>query len=77
MPRQQIGKRCSGYIQEAVRFWLGLAEDDISSARWQLERIVDCVCDRHGVARNTAEQEIYKGLARLANASSSTASPPR
>ena len=77
MPRQQIGKHWSGYVEEAVRFWLGLAEDDISNAVLQLERIVDCVCDRHGVARNTAEHEIYRGLLRLTAKASSAANSPR
>jgi hypothetical protein len=65
MSRQEIGKHWSGYLQEAARNWLGLADEDIGKARAQLERIVDCVCDRHGVPRTTAELEIYKGLLTL------------
>jgi hypothetical protein len=65
MRQQQIGKHWGEYLQEAVRYRLGLADDDISNVRGQLERIVDCVCNRHGVPRDTAELEIYKGLLRL------------
>jgi hypothetical protein len=65
MQWQQIGKRCSQYLQNAMRHWLLFAGGEMSNSRWQLERIVDSVCDRHGVARNTAELEIYKGLLRL------------
>jgi hypothetical protein len=73
MPRQQIGKQWGEYVQEAVRYWLGLADGDTSNVRGQLERIVDCVCDRHGVPRHTAELEIYKGLLRLTAGNSSAA----
>jgi len=65
MRRLQIRMPWSGYVAEAVRFWLGLADEDIINASGQLERIVDCVCDRHGVPRNAAELEIYNGLLRL------------
>ncbi len=77
MPRQQIEKHWGEYLQEAVRNWLGLADDDISNVRGQLERIVDCVCDRHGVPRHTAELEIYKGLLRLTAGNSCAASSTR
>jgi hypothetical protein len=63
MPRRRIGKHWSEYLQDAARDWLSL--EDICKARMQLERIVDCVCDRHGVPRMTAELEIYKGLLGL------------
>jgi len=65
MRRQQIAKHWNGFIHRAVRYWLDVAGEDISSSRRQLEHLVDCVCEIHGVARNTAEQEIYKGLMRL------------
>jgi hypothetical protein len=60
-----------------VRYCLGLADGDISSVRRQLERIVDCVCDRHDVPRHTAELEIYKGLLRLTAGNSCAASSRR
>ena len=65
MPWQQFGRRCSQYLQNAMHHWLDFADAEMGNSRWQLERIVDSVCDRHGVARNTAELEIYKGLMRL------------
>jgi hypothetical protein len=74
MATQRIGKHWGEYLQEAVRYWLGLTDDDNSNVRGQLERIVECVCDRHGVPRHTAELEIYKGLLRL-TASNSCAAP--
>jgi hypothetical protein len=72
MPQQQIGKHWGDHLRGAVRHWLGLADDDISIVRGRLERIVECVCDRHGVPRHTAELEIYKGLLSL-NAGNSCA----
>jgi hypothetical protein len=77
MPQQQIGKHWGEYLRDAVRYWLGLADDDISNVRGQLERIVDCVCERHGVSRHTAELEIYKGLLRLTAGTSCAASRVR
>jgi len=65
MQRQQFAKHWNRFIQRAVRYWLDLSGEDVSESRRQLERMVDCVCDLHGVARNTAEQEIYNGLMRL------------
>jgi hypothetical protein len=65
MPRQEIGKHWSECLQDAARDWLGVVDEDISKARAQLERILDCVCDRHGLPRSTAELEIYKGLLSL------------
>jgi len=77
MPQQRIGKHWGESLQEAVRDWLGLADDDIGNVRGQLERIVDCVCDRHGVPRHTAELEIYEGLLRLTAGNSCAASSMR
>lgn len=74
MPTQRIGKHWGEHLQETVRYWLGLADDDISNVRGHLERIVECVCDRHGVPRHTAELEIYKGLLCL-TAGNSCAAP--
>jgi hypothetical protein len=77
MPTQRIGKHWGEHLQEAVRYWLGLADDDSSNVRGQLERIVECVCDRHGIPRQTAELEIYKGLLRLTVGNSCAASSLR
>jgi len=68
---QLVAKYCSQTIQNAMRYWLDCAAGNMRDSRWQLERIVDCVCDRHGVARSTAELEIYRGLihSMAANAS--------
>ena len=65
MPRRGIGKHGSEYLQDGARIWLGLVDEDINKARAQLEGIVDCVCDRHGVPGTTAELEIYKVLLNL------------
>jgi hypothetical protein len=65
MPRRGIGKHWSEYLQDAAHDWLRLADEDISKARAQLDRIVDFVCDRHGVPRTAAELEILKGLLSL------------
>jgi hypothetical protein len=77
MPQQQSGKHWGEYVQETVRYWLGLADDDLNNVRGQLERIVDFVCDRHDVPRHTAELEIYKGLLRLTAGNSPAASSVR
>ncbi|HWX79525.1 MAG TPA: hypothetical protein VNZ02_05530 [Steroidobacteraceae bacterium] len=77
MSRQEIGKHWSEYLQGAARDWFGLAGEDISKARAQLERIVDCVCDLHGVPRTTAELEIYKGLLGLSLGTSPAAATAR
>jgi hypothetical protein len=74
---RQIGKHWSQAIQNAMRYWLDIGGGDMSNSRWQLERIVDCVCDRHGVARSTAELEIYKGLMRLTAENASPAATMR
>lgn len=77
MARQQIRRHWGDYLREAVGFWLGLADDDVGNARRQMERIVDCVCDRHDVPRNVVELEIYEGLLRLTAAHSHAPSNQR
>ena len=73
MQWQKIAKLWNEDLPDDTRRWLEVAGGDMRNSRWQLERIVDCVCDRHGVARSTAELEIYKGLMRLTAGSSSAA----
>lgn len=68
MPTQEIGKPWGEYLQETMRYW---------HVRGKLERIVECVCDRHGVPRHTAELEIYKGLLGLTAGNSCAASSIR
>jgi hypothetical protein len=69
---QQIGTLLTLYVRGARQQWVDLTREELHSTHRQLEQLIDCVCNRHSVARITVEHEIYDGLQRIGarNASS-------